>query len=37
MFSKPISRKLTGIEVRITDHPRWQPIPLYHEPDKGDT
>jgi hypothetical protein len=30
MLSKPILRKSTDLEVRVTDNPRWQaPIPLY--------
>ena len=38
MFSKAIPRKPTGFEVRKTENPRWKaPIPLYPEPDSGDT
>jgi hypothetical protein len=38
MFSKLIPRKSPGFEVQVTDNPRWQaPIPLYPEPDMGQT
>jgi hypothetical protein len=38
MFSKLIPRKSSGFEVQVTDNPRWQaPIPLYPEPDTGET
>ena len=38
MFSKLIPHKSTGFEVLVTENPRWQaPIPLFPEPDKGET
>jgi hypothetical protein len=38
MFFKLIPPKLSGFEVQVTDNPCWQaPIPLYPEPDMGET
>jgi hypothetical protein len=38
MFSKLIPHNSAGFEVRVTDNPRWHaPIPLYPEPDMGET